>query len=141
MIDLEIRIYHQLTQEAADIRTAVFVEEQGFRNEFDETDSHCTHFVAFEHEEPAATCRVYCSEKKGTYMLGRVAVLKKYRGKKIGEALVHCAEEHVRTLGGVKMMLSAQVRAKGFYEKMGYAETGKAYMDEDCPHIMMKKEI
>lgn len=35
--------------------------------------------------------------------------------------------------------LSAQLQAKGFYEKLGYLAYGDEYMDEHCPHIMMKK--
>ena len=33
----------------------------------------------------------------------------------------------------------SQVRAKNFYEKIGYVEYGEVYFDEYCEHIKMKK--
>ena len=56
---MEIRVYQQLPREAYDIRTTVFVEEQGFQEEFDTTDQIATHLVLFENGVPAAVCRVF----------------------------------------------------------------------------------
>lgn len=44
-------------EQAAAIRQAVFVEEQGFHNEFDETDETCLHCVISDGPQPVATCR------------------------------------------------------------------------------------
>lgn len=45
---LEIRVYtHILPAEAQKIRQAVFVTEQGFQEEFDQTDRISIHLVAF----------------------------------------------------------------------------------------------
>ena len=35
---MEYKIFDNFPQEAKDIRTAVFIDEQGFKNEFDEID-------------------------------------------------------------------------------------------------------
>ena len=40
---MEIRSYHSLPQEAVLVRTKVFVEEQGFQNEFDDIDDSALH--------------------------------------------------------------------------------------------------
>ena len=44
-------------------------------------------------------------------------------------------------MGADIISLSAQVRASGFYEKLGYKKHGEIYFDEYCEHIVMKKDI
>ena len=48
-------------------------------------------------------------------------------------------EKEARKRGAEELMLSAQVQARGFYEKLGYSAYGGEYLDEHCPHIAMKK--
>ena len=110
------------------------------RNEFDETDPTATHFVLFNEEElPIATCRVFWNEAMNTYTLGRLAVIKKYRGKNIGSAIVREAENYVRENGGKSIALHSQCQAAGFYQKLGYKEFGTVENEEGCPHIWMRK--
>lgn len=140
---MEIRITKglNLSPEAADIRKAVFVVEQGFRNEFDRTDNDAYHAVLFTDEGiPAACGRLFTSDGR-IYTIGRVAVIKEYRKKGFGEKIVTALENKARELGGTETMLSAQLRAKGFYEKLGYLSHGDEYLDEYCPHISMKKSL
>lgn len=40
-------IYRQLPDEAKRIREQVFIKEQGFENEFDQTDEQAVHIVVF----------------------------------------------------------------------------------------------
>ena len=40
---------------------------------------------------------------------------------------------------GPRFILSAQVRAQGFYEAIGYHAKGETYLDEYCPHVTMTK--
>ena len=130
-----------LTEAAKQIREEVFVEEQGFQREFDETDSRAVHLVWYEAGEAAATCRYYAGEEKGVYWLGRLAVRKRFRGRQIGGKLLFAAEEEIRRAGGIKIHLSSQVRAKEFYVKCGYHALGEEYKDEYCPHVEMMKEL
>ena len=53
---MNYKIYNTLPREAAIIRKAVFVEEQGFENEFDDIDSYANHLVLFDNDKPIATC-------------------------------------------------------------------------------------
>lgn len=138
---MEVKIFEYLPEEAKQIRTSVFIEEQGFNNEFDEIDDRATHLIVFEGEQPIATCRVFYEEENESYMLGRLAVMKEYRGMHIGEILLKEAENTIVKKGGNTNMLSAQVRAAQFYEKQGYQKQGEVYLDEGCPHVMMKKEL
>ena len=133
-----VKWFGSLTEEAKQIREEVFVEEQGFLQEFDETDVKADHLVWYEAGEAAATCRYYAGEEKGVYWLGRLAVRKRFRSRQIGAKLLSAAEEQIRAKGGSAIHLSSQVRAKEFCV---YHAVGEEYRDEYCPHIEMKKEL
>lgn len=119
------------------IRENVFIYEQEFENEFDDIDTQAVHCVVYDGGFPVATGRMF--NENGQAHIGRIAVVKAYRGKKIGSAVVSTLEDYAKTHGYKETVLSAQVRAKQFYYKLGYNEFGEEYLDEYCPHIMMKK--
>lgn len=135
------RVFDCLCPEARFIREEVFVKEQGFRNEFDEIDGNAWHVVFYEGDVPAGTCRFYRGEREEEYIAGRIAVLKAYRGRNLGTRIMETLEEIISSRGGKKIILSAQVRAQGFYEKNGYLAWGEPYPDEYCQHIHMEKEL
>lgn len=130
-----------LSEDAKKIREEVFVREQGFENEFDEIDDFATHLVFYEGEEPIAVCRYYKSENPKEYWVGRLAILKQYRGRQIGRYMLEVMEENIKEEGGAKISLSAQVRVQDFYGKMGYLPQGEAYLDEHCQHVHMEKKL
>lgn len=138
---MKFEIYDYLPDAAKLVRQTVFVEEQGFVNELDDTDDIATHIVLYDEEKPAATCRIFQGEKSGEYILGRLAVMKDYRGKNIGSRMISEAEKCVLAKGGKILMLHSQCRAKDFYAKSGYIEFGEIGYDEGCPHIWMKKQL
>jgi predicted GNAT family N-acyltransferase len=43
-------------------------------------------------------------------------------------------------MGGERQIVHAQVRARGFYEKMGFIAEGDVYQDAGIPHITMVHE-
>lgn len=140
---MEIRITKRLetAPEAAEIRKAVFICEQGFENEFDDIDGYAFHAVLFTEDNiPAACGRLYQSDGS-RFIIGRIAVLKPFRRLGFGEKIVTALENKARELGGTETELSAQVRAKGFYERLGYSPFGEEYFDEYCPHIAMRKKL
>lgn len=135
-------IYEGIPSFAKEIRQKVFVEEQGFRDEFDEIDSAAAHIVLFdENDLPVATCRVFPDETADSYILGRLAVIKEYRGKNIGSAVVKEAEQYVRNRNGKCISLHAQCRAADFYRKSGFAQYGDIEDEQGCPHIWMRKYL
>lgn len=136
---MEAKIYDALPDEAKNIRITVFVEEQGFNEEFDSVDDIATHIVMYDSEEPIATCRFYI--KDGSYLLGRIAVIREYRGKHIGALLISKAEEEIKKRGGRKTVIHAQTRAKDFYLKQGYIDSGKNDTEEGCPHVWLFKNL
>lgn len=127
--------------EAAAIRQEVFVEEQGFHNEFDDIDPIAVHLLVLEGENPVAVGRTFPDETGKIWHLGRICVRKPWRGCHLGRKVMEGLEAAAKERGAEKLVLSAQVQAKGFYEKLGYRPYGEEYLDEFCPHIAMEKTI
>ena len=138
---LPYRRTKQLGKDERALRKEVFMDEQGFAGEFDEADERATHLVFYNGGEPAACCRILPGERRGEYVLGRLAVKKPLRGKGVGAYAVRAAEESARLCGGREMVLSAQVRAQGFYERCGYAAAGEVFPEEGVPHVRMRKKL
>lgn len=53
-----IKIYDEIPEEAKTIREAVFIKEQGFKDEFDEIDDVAKHVLLFEGDIPVGTCSI-----------------------------------------------------------------------------------
>ena len=138
---MTIKVFNYLPKEAKEIRETVFVKEQGFKKEFDEVDNLARHMIIYEEEQPISTCRFYFNEEKQSFIIGRIAVRKEYRSKGIGRKMLKEAEDIIRQDGGKSTMVSGQVRVEKFYEKLGYQKQGEVFLDEDCPHIWMKKVL
>lgn len=136
-----VKVYPTLPEEACYIRETVFVQEQGFTDEFDKIDVTAAHLVLFVREEPAAVCRVFWDEDMAQFILGRVAVLQQYRGNGLGAAILQAAEAYTREQGGKELHLHAQCRITAFYEACGYDQYGEIEDDQGCPHIWMRKSL
>ena len=136
---MRVEYFDALPQEAKQIRIAVFMDEQGFRNEFDALDEICTHLVMFDGDVPVATCRIWLADD--SRHVGRLAVIKPYRGRGLGQEMLQHAEAYVRALGGDSISLHAQCRAEAFYRKCGYSPYGEIDDDEGVEHVHMKKNL
>lgn len=123
---------------ARKVRTAVFMEEQGYKNEFDDHDADAVHLCIYDGEEGIATARSY-QKPDGVWVLGRVAVLRDRRGHRLGSRAVQELEEYLRSLDAKEIELSAQLHAMKMYEALGYKEEGDLIYDEGQPHKMMRK--
>ncbi len=141
-MDITIKRFDHLPEESREIRIKVFVDEQGFEEEFDTQDNYAVHFLAFSEDNKAiGTCRIFKAEDEGEYYLGRLAVLHEYRGMAIGSHLIAAAEKYVTSINGSAIKLHSQLQAKSFYEKCGYSAFGEVDYEEDCPHIWMSKSM
>lgn len=134
---MKFQFYNELVEDAKMIREKVFVEEQGFENEFDDIDLSCLHLVVYNDNQPIGCARMF--DEKGVMILGRIAVLKEARHLHIGSQILQLLEAKAKELGYHEVLLSAQSRVRQFYEKNGYIAYGEEYLDEYCPHRHMKK--
>ena len=142
VIAMQVKIYNSLPDDARSIREAVFMDEQGFQLEFDDVDDWATHLVLYHDNGRAiATCRVFRGEEKGSFILGRLAIVRAYRGRHLGTRMLQEAESFVRHAGGSAILLHAQCRATDFYAKSGYSAYGNIEDEEGCPHVWMHKEL
>ena len=98
---MKIKLYNELPEEAYEIRHKVFVEEQGFQKEFDETDTFSKHLVLYDAKTPIATCRFFPSSHR-KYIIGRIAVIKQYRGQNIGSYLLTLRRDLSRVFSAKK---------------------------------------
>ena len=123
---------------ASPIRFAVFVEEQGVPREIelDEHDPVSIHVVAFEGQTPVATGRLLPDGH-----IGRMAVLKAWRSRGIGGAILTELLEAARQRGDKEVELSAQVHAVPFYLANGFAPEGNEYMEAGIRHQAMKRRL
>ena len=136
-----VQVLDYITDEIKQIRIDVFMKEQGFEDEFDEIDEIAKFVLLYIDGKPAGTCRYFPSNEEGDAHIGRMAVRKLYRGQHLGTKIMMAAENGIRRDGFKTCSLSAQVQAKAFYESLGYKAEGEEYLDEGCPHVMMRKVL
>lgn len=149
-------VLDHLSEDEKRIRTDVFITEQGFLYEFDEIDEYATHLLAYDGDTPIGCGRIYevlndshnsdphdshhpPAAPPPVYAIGRIALVKEYRGMQLGSSIVWKLTRMAEEYGAKTIQLSAQCRARGFYEKCGFTAVGESYMDEQYPHILMRK--
>lgn len=143
MAEITVRIKDN-QKDAYSVRLAVFVAEQKFHDEFDDTDNICEYVTLYDDEKPIATGRYFSDPKgdKDTYVFGRIAVLKPYRNSHIGMSVIAALETAAKLKGGKRAILLAEESAVGFYEKCGFKRTkSRTVYSEGCPCHWMEKNI
>ena len=117
------------------VRTAVFIKEQQVEPDFewDELDISALHLLALLDNQAIACLRIIDYQK-----IGRMAVLKPWRGLGIGNALLNEAINICKQQGSQKINLSAQTHAIGFYTKAGFKVISDEYCDVNIPHVDMQ---
>lgn len=124
------------------IREEVFVIEQEVapEEEYDEFEDTSIHFLARVDGNPAGTARWRFTDKG--IKLERFAVLKKERGKGVGQALVKSVLEDIALhpeAKGKKLYLHAQLTAIPLYAKFGFKQVGDMF--EECNILHYKMEL
>ena len=116
------------------IREAVFIVEQSVppELEWDAEDDSAVHFLAFEGDYAIGTARLLPDGH-----IGRVSVLKDWRGLNVGVALMQAAIQEAERCGLKQQMLSAQVHATAFYERLGFIIVSDEFLEAGIPHVDM----
>jgi predicted GNAT family N-acyltransferase len=135
---IEVLPWEKARAHAAPIRFAVFVEEQRVppEIELDAMDDVCLHAVAFLNGEAVGTGRLLPDGH-----VGRMAVLKPWRGRGIGGRILGALLELARRRGDREAALSAQVHAVAFYRAHGFVEEGGEYLEAGIRHQAMRKAL
>jgi len=122
-----------------EIRRKVFVIEQGVdpNEEYDEHEENSQHFIAKYKGISAGTCRFRNTENG--IKLERFAVLKEFRGKGIGAALVKGCLEKIQESPDPqnRVYLHAQSHAESFYAQFGFIKKGEMFVEANIDHYKM----
>lgn len=129
---------NQDLSEVFEIRRDVFCKEQNIseEDEFDALDREALHVIISEKQQKLAVGRLVILNDY--YKIGRIAVLKEFRGMQYGDFVVRMLVDKAFILGAKEVHVGAQTYAKGFYEKIGFQVEGEEYMEAGIPHVPMK---
>ena len=119
------------------IRMRVFVREQGVpaEIELDRDDGKAIHFLALNSGKAVGTARIVI--RRGRAKIGRMAVLKSYRGMGVGSMLLKRAIETAKKRRARTIYLHAQVAVMDFYETADFRAAGPVFDEAAIPHRRM----
>jgi predicted GNAT family N-acyltransferase len=127
------------------IRFTVFVREQGVPPEIeldasDADPAHCIHAAAYsEQGQIVATGRLVLDGP--IPRIGRMAVLKSWRGNGLGMAVLECLASEAKRRGYKEVYLHAQTHATAFYFKRGFVSHGQEFVEAGIPHLEMRRAL
>jgi len=125
------------------LRSAVFVVEQNcVYQDIDGKDIKAIHLIGEFDGKVVAYARLF---KSGDYFenasIGRVVIDADYRDKKWGHEMMQQAIKGIEThFNETNITISAQLYLQKFYESHGFVQTSEMYLEDDIPHIQMKRE-
>ena len=130
--------YESYTKDICAIRCKVFVGEQKVPEELeiDGLDDQAKHVLAFVDGVPIGTGRILSDGH-----IGRVAVLKDYRGLGIGKSIMKELIKWAQNMNLEKVWLSSQWHAHSFYLDLGFVCVGEIYKEAGIDHIKMFKTL
>ncbi len=120
------------------IRREVFVDEQNCPPELEwEHEEESNHFLAEVDGIPAGASRWRKTDKG--YKLERFAVLKDFRGKGVGQALVAAVLNDLPK-DAAHIYLHAQVDAVTLYERFDFVKIGPEFEEAGIRHYKMERK-
>ncbi|HEY6239901.1 MAG TPA: GNAT family N-acetyltransferase [Burkholderiales bacterium] len=132
---IRVVAWSEALQSARPVREAVFIEEQRVPREleWDDWDERSDHAVASDVKGRAiGTGRLLPDGR-----IGRMAVLREWRGKGVGAALLQAMLDRARSRAMPLVVLHAQTQAAGFYRRFGFSERGGEFLEAGIPHVEM----
>ncbi len=137
--------WQQVGAALSHIRFTVFVREQGVSPEIelDELDANpekCLHAAAHDDEgNIIGTGRLILEQPLAR--IGRMAVLKKWRGAGVGAAMLEALCNEAKRRGYSQAMIHAQTHAAPFYFKRGFLSHGVEFAEAGIPHLEMRRAL
>lgn len=121
------------------VRRAVFIEEQNVPEdlEWDEHDEHAYHVLALADDGTA----IGTGRLKVDCHIGRMAVLKSWRGRGVGGAVLEALLELAQKEGCTEVRLHAQTHAIPFYARFGFTPVGEVFEEAGIPHRLMRLDM
>ena len=146
MIQFKIKPFPELSTnelyEMLQLRSEVFVVEQNcVYQDIDGKDQKAIHVLGYSEGILVAYSRLFKPKDYFEYAsIGRVIVKASHRDKKLGHELMRVSIDAITTLfQETKITISAQLYLQKFYESHGFVVVGESYLEDDIPHIEMKR--
>jgi hypothetical protein len=138
-VTIRLSNWDEARLEARRIRKLVFVDEQGVpvELEWDGQDERSEHALAFATDGTAVGTGRLLPDGH----IGRMAVLKEWRGKGVGGLLLYALVEHARQRRHAHVRLNAQTYAAGFYRRYGFEVSGPEFTEAGMPHVPMQRDL
>lgn len=146
LIEFKIKRFKELSlnelYSVLQLRSEVFVVEQNcVYQDIDGKDEKALHVIGYYNDKIVAYTRIF---DKGYYFdetsIGRVVVSPKYRDKKWGYQLMQVSIDAIKEyFEDTKITISAQQYLTKFYQSLGFVQTSEVYLEDDIPHVQMKR--
>ena len=131
--------------EVTALRHRVFVVEQGVPAELERDDADATAVHALSRDDDGAvvaTGRLLLDAAgPGRAIIGRMAADAAVRGRGHGAAVLAVLHREAAVRGQSEVELHAQVTARRFYERAGYARVGAEYQEAGIRHVTMRRGL
>ncbi len=139
MLVVDEAITAEQRAQAFEIRRRVFRDEQDVPEEleFDADDARAVHVLATVDGTPAGTGRVVF--RAGVARIGRMAVLKEWRRRGVGRAILDRLMVVSARHRPTHLVLHAQVTAIPFYQAAGFQVTSEVFQEAGIPHRRMER--
>ena len=147
MVSIFVKSFEELSKlelyKILRLRAEVFIVEQDcVYQDVDDKDQKALHVILKKSEEIIGYTRLFWP---GDYFkeasIGRVVISKKERlnnyGSELMKASILAISEKMKEK---KIKISAQTYLKNFYNNLGFLESGKEYLEDGIPHIVMFKK-
>ncbi|UMB59548.1 GNAT family N-acetyltransferase [Lutibacter sp. A80] len=144
MLEIKVKNFQELTTNELynllQLRSEVFVVEQDcVYQDIDFKDQKALHILGFKNNKIIAYTRIF---KAGDYFnkasIGRVLVKKSERKYGYGHIIMDYSINAIYNIFNEKdIKISAQKYLKEFYESHNFKQIGKAYLEDNIPHIAM----
>jgi predicted GNAT family N-acyltransferase len=121
------------------IRYEVFVTEQRVPEvlEWDDADAVSMHALASD----GAGAPIGCARLLLDGHIGRVAVVRDWRERGVGTALMRELIDAARSRGDPEVIVNAQVTAIPFYARHGFVATGDVFEEAGIDHRVMTRAL
>lgn len=136
---VELKGWEEARTVAGPLRYAVFLEEQETPPgiELDEVDPQCVHALACDESGKAVGTGRLLPDGQ----IGRMAVLKDWRRRGVGAAIIAALVEEARKRGYAEVTISAPLQAAEFYRGQGFIAEGKVYREAGMLQQKMRKAV
>jgi len=126
------------------LRSEVFVVEQRcayLDPDGQDLDGDTCHLMGWNDDQLVAYLRLLDPESQGgDVVIGRVLTAPAGRGKGLGHEMMEQAlKQAQKRWPEVPIYLSAQAHLQGYYGRYGFVVAGEEYLEDDIPHIGMRR--